>query len=186
VAAGWSPGGRGQGWGAAGWLGRVVVVSGELGCALLLAELGEAAELGELGVELALGAVGPGTLGRGERAGGVHLGLVVLAEGVAFTGGVGADMPGLGAGVGLGLAGAADLGGGDARGGLLALSLGCGFSGADRGDRRPGGLLGVVLGCPGGFQGLGGCPGFLGCLGGLGCGGDGAGFSPLPRGLGLG
>ena len=48
------------------------------------------APVGAFGVELLLGAFGAGAFGGGERGDGVELGLVLLAEGVAFAGGVGA------------------------------------------------------------------------------------------------
>ncbi len=66
--------------------------------------------VGALGLELGFGAFGAFAFGLGERVCRGELGLVVLAEGVAFTGGVGAGLGCLVAGVCLGLAGAADLG----------------------------------------------------------------------------
>ena len=83
------------------------------------------APAGAFGVELLLGAFGAGAFGGGERGDGLELGLVLLAEGAAFAGGVGADAVCLGAGVGLGLAGAGDLGVGAAGG------LGCVVTFAD-------------------------------------------------------
>jgi len=71
---------------------------------------GEGATVGAFGFELGFGAFGAGAFGVGERLGRGELGLVVLVEGVAFAGGVGADPVCFGAGVGFGLAGAADLG----------------------------------------------------------------------------
>ena len=84
------------------------------------------AAIGAFGLEQLLGAFSAGAFGGGERGDGVELGLVLLAEGVAFAGGVGADAVCLGAGVGLALAGAEDLGVGAAGG------LGCvvAFAGA--------------------------------------------------------
>ena len=74
------------------------------------------APVGAFGVEQLLGAFGAGAFGGGERGDGVELGVVLLAEGVSFAGGVGADAVCLGAGVGLGLAGADGLGVGAAGG----------------------------------------------------------------------
>ena len=71
---------------------------------------GEGAPVGAFGFELGFGAFGAGAFGTGERLGCGELGCVMFAEGVAFAGGVIADVPGFGAGVGFGLAGAADLG----------------------------------------------------------------------------
>jgi hypothetical protein len=70
---------------------------------------GEGAAVGALGLELCFGALGAGPFGLGERACRGELGLVVLAEGVTFAGGVSPGLDCLVAGVCLGLAGAADL-----------------------------------------------------------------------------
>ena len=51
---------------------------------------GEVAPVGALGLQQLLGALGAGALGGGERGNGVQLCLVLVAEGVAFAGGVGA------------------------------------------------------------------------------------------------
>src|SRR5690349_17595471 len=127
----WFPGG-----------GRGVAVAGGAWC-------GEVAVFGAFGVELVFGAFGAGALGGGEGAGGGELCLVVLAEGLAFAGGVGADAGGFGAGVGFGLTGAAGLGVG---------AVGCVPGGLQRGVTLagvPGGVLagggdllaGLGLGC---------------------------------------
>ena len=148
---------------------------------------GEGAAVGAFGLELGFGALGAGSFGLGERVCRGELGLVVLAEGVAFAGGVGAELGCLVAGVGLGLAGAADLGAGSVpglRGGgervvaLAGAAAGVGAGGGcflvsaglDGGDLRGG--VAAQLGEPGG---CGACRvrGFLG--GGLGGGGVGAG-----------
>jgi hypothetical protein len=67
------------------------------------------AAVGAFGFQELLGALGAGALGGGQRGDGLELGVVLLAEGVAFAGGVLAGAAGLGAGVSLGLAGAAGL-----------------------------------------------------------------------------
>ena len=66
--------------------------------------------VGALGFQQLFGAFGAGAFGGGERGDGFQLGVVLLAEGVAFAGSVGADALGFGAGVGFGLAGAGGLG----------------------------------------------------------------------------
>ena len=156
---------------------------------------GEGAAVGALGLELGFGTLGAGSFGLGERVCRGELGLVVLAEGVTFAGGVGAELGCQVAGVCLGLAGAADLGagsvpglrgggdrvvalagaaaGGSARGGCLLVS-----AGLDSGDLRAG-----VAAQLGELGGGGACRvrGFLG--GGLGGSGAGAGGS---EGLGEG
>ncbi len=71
---------------------------------------GEGAAVGTLGFELGFGALGAFAFGLGEGVCRGELCLVMLAEGVAFTGGVGAGLGCLVAGVCFGLAGAADLG----------------------------------------------------------------------------
>jgi hypothetical protein len=148
---------------------------------------GEGAAVGALGLELGFGALGAVPFGLGERVCRGELGLVVLAEGVTFAGGVSAGLGCLVAGVCLGLAGAADLGvgsvpglrgGGDrvvafagaaagvgACGGCLLLG-----AGRDGGDLRAG--VGAQLVELGG-RGAGGVRGLPG--GGLGGGGVGAG-----------
>ena len=67
------------------------------------------APVGAFGLQLGFGAFGAGAFSGGERGDGLQLGLVLLAEGAAFAGAVGADAICLGAGVGFGLAGAGDL-----------------------------------------------------------------------------
>ena len=144
---------------------------------------GELATVGALGFQLLLGAFGAFAFGGGERGDGRQLGVVLVLEGVAFTGGVGADVLGLGAGVGFGLAGAGGLGAGAAGGagrvvafaaGLCGLGTGRGGLGGGDGlgvdDLRGGigaGLLervrrGSSLVCGRGLGGLGGT-GILAC-----------------------
>ena len=61
-------------------------------------------------VELLLGVLGAGAPGVGQGLDGVQLGGAGGGLGVAFAGGVGADVVVFGAGVGFGLPGPADLG----------------------------------------------------------------------------
>jgi hypothetical protein len=154
---------------------------------------GEGAAVGALGLELGFGAFGAGPFGLGERVCRGELGLVVLAEGVTFAGGVSAGLGCLAAGVFLGLAGAADLGaggvpglcgGGDRVVAFAGAAAGVGAGGGDLflgagrdgGDLRAGvaAQLGELGGC-----GAGGVGGLLGgglCGGGVGaCGGEGLG-----------
>ena len=157
------------------------------------------APVGALGLQQLLGALGAGALGGGERGDGVQLCLVLVAEGVAFAGGVGAGPVGLGAGVGFGLPGAAGLGvgtpGGLDRlvtfaGGLASFGLrgadlpgGLGPGGGDVAGCVAAGLLGRGCGgsgflAGGGGGGLGGADVLAGCLQGLGQGlGLGGGFA---------
>jgi len=135
---------------------------------------GEGAAVGALGLEPGFGTLGAGPFGLGERVCRGELGLVVLAEGVTFAGGVSTGLGCLAAGVGLGLAGAADLGvssvpglcgGGDRLVALAGAAVGGGASGGcllisaglDGGDLRAGvaAQLGE-LGCSGarGVRGL--------------------------------
>ena len=161
------------------------------------------APAGAFGFQQLLGALGAGALGGSQRGDGLQLCLVLVAEGVAFAGGVGAAPVCFGAGVGFGLPGAGDLGVGapgglgsgatfaQAAGGVglrrgdLARCLGAG--GGDLGGgvaagllERGRGSLGLLAG--GGLAGLGGADvpaGRLQGLGqglGLGCGFAGAGF----------
>src|SRR6266852_5565340 len=202
---------RTDGAGTAGWFTgllagrrfRVGVAAGvPCGGLVLGVPGGQRPEAGEFGVELVFGAVGASAFGGGERVGGAGLGLVMLAEGVAFAGGVGADVPGLGAGVCLGLAGAADLGVGAVlclacglgRGVALALAAGDGLLGggdargcfgAGGGDLAGGLRLG--LGVAGsGDRRPGGClGGVLGGPGGIQGLGEGAGFLACLGGLSL-
>ena len=67
---------------------------------------GELPAVGALGFQLLFGAFGTAAFGGGERGDGRQLSVVLFAEGVAFAGGVGADVLGFGAGVGFGLPGA--------------------------------------------------------------------------------
>jgi hypothetical protein len=71
---------------------------------------GEVAPVGPFGFQRLFGPLGAGALGGGQRGDGLQLCLVLLAEGAAFAGGVGADPVCFGAGVGFGLPGAGDLG----------------------------------------------------------------------------
>jgi hypothetical protein len=124
-----------------------------------------------------LGAFGAGPLSVGQRGDGVELGLVLFAEGVAFAGGVGADLVCFGAGVRFGLAGADGLGFGAAScsgcvvavaGAAVCLGAGrgdlsgcAGLGGADPVSRVRGGLLcrrraGTGLGAGSFGVGLGG------------------------------
>jgi len=130
-------------------------------------------------VELALGVLCAGALGVGEGLDGVQLGGAGGGLGVAFAGGVGADVVVFGARVGFGLPGPADLGVGVVAGlgglgqrgiafgaggvTLLACLAGSGAGlAADLGDlglclvtdglRAVGGSVGVSAGGVGGFQ----------------------------------
>jgi hypothetical protein len=160
---------------------------------------GEGAAVGAFGFELGFGAFGAGAFGVGEVALGADLLLAVLAEGIAFAGGISADPVGFGAGVGFGLAGPGGLGAGVcaglARGTERVVSFGfgaflCLAGGGDLlisagldGCCPRGGLALVLLGRAG--CGAGGVCGLLCCgLGGCGvvaCGGEGVG-----EGLGFG
>ncbi len=77
------------------------------------AELGrQAALVVAFEVELLFGVLGAGAPGVGQGLEGVQLGGAGGGRGVAFAGGVGADVIVFGAGIGFGLPGPADLGAG--------------------------------------------------------------------------
>ena len=156
------------------------------------------APVGAFGLQQLLGPLGAGAFGGGQRGDGVQLRLVLIAEGAAFAGGIGADVLGFGAGVGFGLAGSDGLGVSAAEGRdrvvTLAGSLdsfgprgadlpgGFGLGGGDLRGCVAAGLLGCgcgSVGLPpgGGSAGLGGADVLAGCLQGLGQGlGLGVGF----------
>ncbi len=165
---------------------------------------GEGAAVGALGLELFFGSLGAGPFGLGERVCRGELGLVVLAEGVTFAGGVGAELGCQVAGVGLGLAGAADLGVGGVPGlagggdrvvafAGAAVSVGAGggsllvSAGRDGGDLRGG--VAAQLGEGGGRVACGVRGVLCRCLGGGGVvagGGESLGGGPVfPGGLRL-
>ena len=98
-------------------------------------------QVGSFGFEHLLGAFSAGAFGGGERGDSVELGLVLVAEGIAFTGGVSARPSGFGAGVCFALAGAGGTGFGLAGGldGVVAFADGLGGGGL-----RGGGLRGSV------------------------------------------
>ena len=98
-------------------------------------------------VELLLGVLGAGAPGVSEGLDGVQLGGAGGGLGVAFAGGVGADVVVFGAGVGFGLPGPADLGVG---------AVACLVGGGQRGVLVGAGGTGLVTG---GGEGSGGFPG---------------------------
>jgi hypothetical protein len=162
---------------------------------------GELAPFGAPGFQQLLGVLGAGAPGIGEGICGGQGSMAGVAEGAAFAGGVGADVPGLGAGISFGLPGVGGLGGGSlsglagCAGGLVAFAFAaCGMlAGCGELD----GVLAAEGGelCPGLLMGAGGllACGLGGGFGGAGCGalgverlGESAGLLEGFGGLGLG
>src|ERR1035441_5173389 len=71
---------------------------------------GQMTAVGALGFQELFGAFGPVSFGGGERGDGGELGMVLLAECVAFAGGIVTDASSFGAGVGFSLAGPVGVG----------------------------------------------------------------------------